>query len=216
MAVTALIERKFNFGTDEVTGLPEVYIFDAVISEGHAFNVAITENPVETGVSLADHAYNKPDILTMEVAVSDTPLLTDDAGTPSYKLATTWTNAGEGNVRRSVNAWELILNKAKSFAVFDVQTGLRLYQNMMFETGSVEQRKDSYGIMRAKIQLHQVTFATTATVLYPPRSTKAVTRKAASKIDKGKEEASGIDQENPTPDDALLIKWLAKLGIVVP
>ena len=195
MAVTALIERKFNFGTDEVTGLPEVYIFDAVISESHAFNVAITENPVETGESLADHAYNKPDILTMEVAVSDTPLIRDDAGTPSYKLATTWTNAGEGNVRRSVNAWDLILKKAKSFAVFDVQTGLRLYQNMMFETGSAEQRKDSYGILRANIQLHQVTFATNATVLYPPRATKAVTRKAAPKIDKGKEEAPESDED---------------------
>jgi hypothetical protein len=192
MATTAIIERidrKFDFGTDEVTGLPSIYVFDAVINEHHAFDVAITENPVETGVSLADHAYNKPDILTMEVAVSDTPLISDDSGTPSYKLATTWTEAGEGNVRRSINAWKFIIDRAKSFAIFDVQTGLRLYQNMMFENGSAEQAKDSCGVMRAKIQLHQVTFATTQTVLFSPRATKAVDRKAAPKVTKGKEEA---------------------------
>jgi hypothetical protein len=197
MGQVAIIERKWNFGTDEVTGLPEVYTFDATIREAHHFEITITENPVETGVSLADHAYAKPDTLEMEVAVSDTPLIRDDAGTPSYKLATTWTNAGEGNVRRSVNAWQLILDKAKSFAVFDLVTGLKSYTNMMFESGDAEQTKDSAGILRAKLKLRQVQFATTASVLYPPRGPKKTARAAAPEVDKGKAEApeAPVDQK---------------------
>ena len=195
MAQIATIQRGFNFGTDEVTGLPEVATFDAVIREGHRFEIAITDNPVETGVSLADHAYAKPDVLEMEVAVSDTPLLADAAGTPSYKLATTWTGAGAGNVRRSVNAWEYLVDKAKSFAVFDVVTGLKAYTNMMLETGEAEQTKDSAGVLRAKLRLRQVQFATTASVLYPPRGPKKTKRAAAPKMDRGKEESPDTTED---------------------
>jgi hypothetical protein len=209
MGQVAILERKWNFGTDEVTGLPEVYTFDATIRESHHFEIAITDNPVETGVSLADHAYAKPDTLEMEVAVSDTPLLRDDAGTPSYKLATTWTDAGEGNVRRSVNAWKLLNDKAKSFAVFDIVTGLKLYTNMMIESGDAEQTKDSAGVLRAKLKLRQVQFATTASVLYPPRGPKKTARAAAPKTDKGKSEAPIV--EPTAPDDSLLIKGLTAI-----
>jgi hypothetical protein len=211
MGQVAIIERKWNFGTDEVTGLPEVYTFDATIREAHNFEIAITDNPVETGVSLADHAYAKPDVLEMEVAVSDTPLIKDDAGTPAYKLATTWTNAGEGNVRRSVNAWQFLLDKAKSFAVFDVVTGLKSYTNMMLESGNAEQTKDSAGVLRAKLKLRQVQFATTASVLYPPRADKATTRKAAPKVDKGKGESPEIPNPPVTPEDSFLIKAINML-----
>ena len=211
MGQVAILQRQWNFGTDEVTGLPEVYTFDAIIREAHHFEIAITDNPVETGVSLADHAYAKPDTLEMEVAVSDTPLIRDDAGTPSYKLATTWTEAGEGNVRRSVNAWKFLNDKAKSFAVFDLVTGLKVYYNMMIESGDAEQTKDSAGVLRAKLKLRQVQFATTASVLYPPRADKAVARKAAPKDDKGKAEAPEVQNPPVTPDDSLMIKgieWL--------
>lgn len=194
MATTALINRtdygyrRLDFGTDVETG-PDVMIFDSVIRESHKFEIAITENPVETGVSMADHAYAKPDILTMEVRVSDTPMLRDDQGTPSEKLAYTqgWKFSGHG--WRSVYAWQEILRKAKSFAVFDVQTGLRLYTNMMFESGSAEQTKDTAGVLKATIQLHQVTFATTATVVYPPRAPGKPARKAAPVANGGKKEA---------------------------
>jgi hypothetical protein len=189
MARTFVVQRKFDFGTDEVTSLPEVAEFDSVLREGHSFEIAITENPVETGVSMADHAYAKPDMLEMEVAVSDTPLIADDAGTPSYQLATTWTGAGKGNVRRSVVCWEYLKDKAKAFAVFDVVTGLQVYTNMMIESGNAEQTKDSSGILRAKLRLHRVTFATTASVLYPPRGPKKTQRTAAAKVDKGRVEA---------------------------
>lgn len=190
MGQTALIRHYLDFGQDEVTGLPEVAMFDSDVSEDHGFEIAIVDDPVETGVSMTDHAYAKPRTLTMEVAVSDTPLLADDAGTPSYKLATTWTGAGSGNVRRSVNAWEYIDQKAHEFAVFDVQTGLKLYPSMMFEGASAKVTKDTAGCLRATIKLKQVTFATTASVIYPPRGPKKAKRAAAAPTDGGKKESA--------------------------
>jgi hypothetical protein len=213
MAQVALILRAFNFGTDEQTGLSEVAVFDSVIKESHHFEISITENPVETGVSMADHAYAKPDTLQMEVSVSDTPLLLDSSGTPAYQLAQAWTGAGSWNgngsgiTRRSVNAWAYLVEKAKSFAVFDVVTGLKTYINMMIASGDVEQTKDSAGVMRAKLQLRQVQFATTASVIYPPRGDKAKKHQAAPKNDAGKKDAPKVEPTEK-PEDSLLVKAL--------
>lgn len=203
MSQLALIQRKIAFAQD--TSLPAsgdaedvVMIFDATLSEHHDFEIAITENPVETGVSMADHAYAKPDRLTIEVAVSDTPMLAHQSGDPPgvYNVTDLAVSQGllySGSGRRSVSAWGYIKRAAKSFQVFTIQTGLELYQNMMFETGSAEQKVDSGGILKATINLHQVTFATTSTVVYPPRA-KPVKRKAAPPEKVGDQEA--IDAAN--------------------
>jgi len=186
---TAIIDRHFNFGNDPTTGIPDVLIFDSVISEKHRFSIEITKNPVETGVSLTDHAYVNQVPLTLEVAVSDTPFVVKDQYgnvVPFNPQAIYFTGP---NVRRTVNAWQAILDKAESFAVFDVQTGLRLYQNMMFKEGSAEQNVDSSGVLWATIQVVPVIFAQTATVVYPKRGPKKTKRQAAAPVDNGKKDA---------------------------
>jgi hypothetical protein len=220
MSQTAIIQRKITFSQDPgqpvTTGDVEdmVMIFDATISEQHAFTIAITDNPVETGVSMADHAYAKPDTLVMEVVVSDTPLLVPTASDPPgthgvIDLASSQGLLYAGNVRRSVKAWDKILQVAKSFQVFTVQTGLRAYTNMMFESGSAEQKVDSAGILRATINLRQVTFAGTATVIYPPRAPDKPKRKAKAPDDAGNKPA-----EEPTSAQAKPISiGAAALGV---
>jgi hypothetical protein len=193
MARTALIERVFSFGPDGA-GDDEVAIFDSTISEDHSFEIAIPDDPVETGVSLSDHAYAKPRPLRMEVAVSDAPLqergipVADEDGTPSVELAKLWTNGGD--TRRSVYAWGYIVDKAAKFAIFDVQTGLESYQNMMFVRGSASVTKDTAGCLRASLEMKQVTFASTVEVQYLHRPAQPKTKRAAAKkSDDGKKVA---------------------------
>ena len=201
MPQTAIIQRALTFQVDPDTGIQDVMIFDSTISEEHNFEVAITENPVETGVNMADHAYARPMRLTMEVVVTNTPLLVPNSDDPPGMRDVRSLAIYHGlqfmgpNELRTVNAWQAILAKANSFAVFDVQTGLILYPNMMLDTGSVKQKVDSAGIMRATISLHQVTFATTSTVVYPPRAPKKPKRQAAAPKDDG-------HQTPETPTDA--------------
>jgi hypothetical protein len=194
MPQTAIIDRHFDFGND-AAGAHEIVVFDSVLSEAHDFEIAIVDDPVETGVSLSDHAYRKPRKLQMEVAVSDTPLLSDGKGTPSAQLATTWTNGG--SVRRSVVAWNYIVDKANTFAIFDVQTGLELYQNMMFEAGSASTTKDTAGCLRATIKLKQITFATTQMVAYPPRGPKKTQRAGAESTEEGRKESEETTNKKP-------------------
>lgn len=189
MARTALIERTFSFGKNDA-GEDEVAIFDSTISEDHSFEIVIPDDPVETGVSLSDHAYAKPRSLRMEVAVSDTPLqergvpVYDRNNTPSVQLARLWTNGGD--TRRSVFAWQYLIDKANQFAIFDVQTGLELYQNMMFVKGSASVTKDTAGCLHASLEMKQVRFASTRETIYPPRGPRKTSRAGAPKVDVGK------------------------------
>ncbi len=207
MAVTAFITRdRDNAGALATLGY-DVLLFDSTIREAPAFQIAITENPVETGVSMADHAYAKPDTLTLEVIVSDTPLLGDSRGTPAIQLAEADGLAFMGpNERRSVNAWVAIMAAAKSFTVFTVQIGLGSYPNMMIEQGSTEQTVDSAGIMRATLQLKQVTFAGTSKVVYPPRAPKAA-NKAAPPVDAGKKTAEEAGDNETKAAASWLSQW---------
>lgn len=197
MAKTAII-RRFDFGMDPDTGHADVMIFDSVIREAHQFSIAITDEPVETGVSMTDHAYVKSVPLVLEVRVSDTPLMRPTAAEAEQGIISSFDLAvargmafvSDGDTTRTQNAWQAILDRAASFVVFDVQTGLKLYKNMMFETGSAEQKVDSANVLRATIQLKPVLFATTATVVYPPRGPKKTGRQAAPPADGGKKEGA--------------------------
>lgn len=186
MAQTAIIPRNLAFGKNDA-GEDEFAVFDSVISEDHSFEIALPDDPIETGGSVTDHAYVKPRQLQMEVAVSDAPLLYDGRGTPAVQLATTWSDGG--HTRRSVLAWQYILDKAFKFALFDVQTGLEFYQNMMFEAGSASTTRDTAGCLRATIKLKKMTFASSRMVEYPPRGPKKTKRAGAAKSDDGRKES---------------------------
>ncbi|MCL2829835.1 MAG: hypothetical protein FWD77_03735 [Betaproteobacteria bacterium] len=49
-------------------------VFDAVFEEVHTAELEVTDNPVETGVTVSDHAFMKPLKLSLSAGVSDTPL----------------------------------------------------------------------------------------------------------------------------------------------
>ena len=49
-------------------------LVDATINEEHQSSYDITDNPVEDGASITDHAQAKPMILTIDGVISDAPL----------------------------------------------------------------------------------------------------------------------------------------------
>lgn len=177
--------RRFITGKSEEDQDLEI-IFDAYFSEGHTRESVITDEPVETGVSLTDHQYSKPNLLTIEVGVTDTPLLTDKQGTPSNQLATTFSGLG----RRTVTAFQVLENLRLLGIVFDVQTGLELYANMMIQSIRVDQDlSEGDNALVATVVMKQVTFASTESVSYAPRAPKKAKKKKQT-VEKKSEEAS--------------------------
>jgi len=174
VAETSIILRRWRLSINP-DQTENALTFDAVIREAHTSELSVTDNPVETGVVLSDHAYMQPQRLTMEGAFSDTPMY--QAEQPGGGVGVIVGGAGikpaaDNGEKRSVNAWN-VLTQLQAMAVpFDVQTGLKLYKNMVILRLSAEQDKESAGALFFTADLREVMFATSQTVTYPARAPK--------------------------------------------
>lgn len=172
-------------------------VFDAVFEETHQSELVVTDNPVETGVVVSDHAYMSPLRLTLSAGVSDTPLNVP----PSDPFAS--------DASRSIKAYELLTQLQAKAEPFSVQTGLKLYDNMICTSIRTSQDKDTGNVLMFEADLREVIIVTTQTVKYPPRKPGATKRQAGAKKDKGEQQGS---QVSDTPKKQSLLK---KLGGVV-
>lgn len=155
-------------------------VFDAVFDETHEAELEVTDNPVETGIVVSDHAFMKPLKVSLSAGVTDTPLVvaTDD------QFAS---DAG-----RSRRAYELLTELQKRAEPFDLQTGLKLYENMICTSIRTSQDKDSSGALLFTAELREVIIVYTQVVKYPPRKPGATKRQASAKKDKGEQQGSEV------------------------
>lgn len=158
-------------------------VFDAVFEETHEADLEVTDNPVETGVVVSDHAFMKPLRVKISAGVSDTPLavVTDDPFA---------SDAG-----RSRRAFELLTELQKRAEPFDLQTGLKLYENMVCTSIRTSQDKDSSGALLFTAELREVIIVYTQVVTYPPRKPGATKRQAGPKKDKGEQQGKEVTEK---------------------
>lgn len=147
--------------------------FDATFREAHELSQTVTENPIETGVSIADHKYRNPRKVTITAGVSDTPL--DRPASDQFLTGSS----------RSQRALELLEELMLSIEPFDVQTGLRLYKNMVCTSVRAEQDAKTAHILFFTAELREVIIVSTQTVKYPPKKEGATARQGGSVKNKG-------------------------------
>lgn len=152
--------------------------FDAVFEETHESTLEVTDNPVETGVVVSDHAYMKPGKITLSAGVSDTPLV----------VGTTDVFASDSG--RAKRAFELLVELQAKAEPFDVQTGLKLYKNMICTSVRTSQDKDTSGALVFTADIREVLIVYTQVVKYPPRKAGATKRQAGAKKDKGEQQGT--------------------------
>lgn len=155
------------------------FVFDAVFEETHDADLEITDNPVETGVVVSDHAYMKPRRLKIIAGVSDTPLRETAADDPFA--------AGE---TRSKTAFELLEKLQAMAEPFSVQTGLKLYENMVVSSLRTTQDAGTANALVFVAELREIRIVTTQAVTYPPRKDKATAQQAGKKKEKGEKQGS--------------------------
>jgi hypothetical protein len=63
-----------------------IVLFDQTVSEGHEATAEVTEHPVEKGSNVADHVRQNPQNLTLEMFVTNTPIV--DLGRGSSRFGT--------------------------------------------------------------------------------------------------------------------------------
>lgn len=155
-------------------------VFDAVFEETHESDLEVTDNPVETGVVVSDHAYMKPLRVKISAGVSDSRL--NIFSSDPFSSA-----AG-----RSRRAFELLTELQKKAEPFDLQTGLKLYKNMICTSVRSSQDKDSSAALLFTAELREVIVVYTQVVQYPPRKAGATKRQAGPKKDKGEQQGTEV------------------------
>jgi hypothetical protein len=173
--------------------------FDAVIRESHSLKSTVTSHPVATGVSIADHMYDEPDRLSIDAAVSDIPSWSAlNSQNPDLD---DWASTSRS---RSQEAFYRLDQLRRRHEPFKVQTGLRLYRNMVITDLQTEQDKGTAAILSFKAELTEVKIVETRTVTYQPRKAGKTKRQADAVADAGK-------KESPKPkDEAAAIVMLEK------
>lgn len=199
-----------------------LFEFDTVLRESHTLEVTVAEDPVETGVEMADHAYVMADRLEVEIAIGDSWLgMRDpqnfsgavsqglDSGALASDLASVtnstkpdfgWLQGdGDGDATtRSQRAYDKLRNLAKSFAIVGVQTGLRYYPRLMVRSITTDSDKDNTALI-ARVTFSEPLFTSTETTDFPPRRAGKTTHQASKKANKGEQKGKAIDPlQNPS------------------
>lgn len=133
------------------------YFFDAFLRLDHSSKLKITEHPVEEGANIADHAYVEPQVLTIEIGMSD--------------VCTSFVNGQfEQKYTRSVSAFDTLKKLQSDRIPVTVHTRLKTYENMLIETITApDDYMTLYGL-RVTVGLREIIVVKTNTVALPNRT----------------------------------------------
>ena len=147
------LRKKRSIKGKDSKGNPKTIVLDAYIEEIHSNKLDVTENPVELGANITDHAIILPKEVQLTVAVSDTPVgfLAFDAAV--LNIANTF---NPDSKTRSQQAYAEILELQESRQFIDIQTGLKEYKNMLMIGFDVAQDKDTARTIEAVLTFKEV------------------------------------------------------------
>ncbi len=165
------------------------FVFDAIFSETHYSTLEVTENPVESGASITDHAYVKPYRVTVSAGISNTPL-----GPVSGQF-------GDG-AERARTAYQALLDLQATREPFDVQTGLKLYSDMVCTSIGTQQDPRTPEVLDFVAELRQIIIVTTEVVTYPARAAGSATNQAGKKNVQGEKQGRVVAKGGPKAADS--------------
>jgi hypothetical protein len=148
MALNIIFPAKSRAKFEGVANLE----LDASISESHSYTAEVTTNPVESGGEITDHVTIKPDQLTIEGFVTDTPVKIFEGIQDLLQQ-----KSGSGEVSKS--AYETLKLLFESKQPFTVVTGLTTYSDMVLKRLSIPRDRSTGQTLRFTAELQQVEFA---------------------------------------------------------
>ena len=142
------------------------YFFDGFMSVSHERKLTITQNPVETGAAIVDHAYVNPSSVTMQIMMSDV----HQSIIPGQFSDLTF---------RHTSAWAVLKQIQESRIPVDVFTKLGYYKNMLIEEISADDTKETFRALSATVKLTEIPVARVKTVKISKASQTTIDTKMA-------------------------------------
>lgn len=170
--ITGIVSAAIQLGVQAILVKPKRTIgpFEAHVTlrEVHTDTLEITDQPVEQGANISDHAFKRPSELEIECAWSNSPPARGFFA--GLGAAVTGTIAGvqsilSGNGLEQVRAtYAKLLALQASRIPFDVYTGKRLYRNMLIKELRTYSDPQTENLLRVDVRLREVIIARVTTV----------------------------------------------------
>ncbi len=127
-------------------------IAEVTVKEQGRDDLTITSHPVERGAAITDHAFKNPATLTIQ------------AGASAAFVAT------GGDLS---DFYDDLLAMQSSASPLDVQTGKRLYKNMLIKSLSVDTDPATENVIMFTAQLQEIILVDTLETTMPPNAKRA-------------------------------------------
>ena len=126
------------------------YVFDAYLRMNTRSSTTITQNPVENGSTISDHAYDNPTIFTFDIGMTDTA---------QGKVFGQF-----GFLDRSVNAYRLLDKWKKDKTLLTVNGKYGFYENVLIQDINTDDTYLTSNGLRAVVTLQQLNITSTQLV----------------------------------------------------
>lgn len=143
-------------------------VADITVEEEHQDELAITQHPVEKTADITDHAYPLPVTLTVRVGYSPAgPAPGSVLGALFSSISNIASIFGAGDPVPLQTIYDQYLQMQKGRQLLEVQTGKRLYENMLIRTISLVTDKDTENALFLTLGLQEIILVETTTVTVP-------------------------------------------------
>ena len=164
--------------------------FDAVMQETHGQRLQVTENPVETGVSISDHCYVEGATLSLVASIADIRMPSAAAGYDSPSGRSNYGYQRLCEIERQLARNEL--------QPFEIITSVKTYDHMVLTEISMTRDKTTPQLGRFNMNFREVITVDTARTTYV-REPGRVRRSASPTKDGGSQQpGTPTDQEAAT------------------
>lgn len=183
---------------------------DAVLSESHSADVRVTKNPVELGATISDHAIIEPKKLRIEATITNSPLGSAAIGQLIDTASNLFGSTNSENVTRSSTAYNALIEIMEQRQLIEVQTKLKLYENMMITSMPVIQTKNNSNSVDMVINLEELLITESEFIALPAEFLQAGTIRNQGRPvnDRGRQSVNTLD-DNVSKSVAKKIKdWL--------
>lgn len=151
MALPATIEALLLRNSRSITPQGgDAIIPDVVVFEQHEDEMVVTEHPVERGAPIADHAYKKPETLSVRFGWSDSSTLLNQAVSLSLL----------SGLNSITDVYEKLLEEMEKGTLFDVSTGKRRYTDMIITSLQVKTEEETETSLIVDITFQKVRLVT--------------------------------------------------------
>jgi len=138
-------------------------LVDGIISERTNVEVRVTQNPVESGVDISDHIITVPSTIILEGVVSDTPLgiaaftnTINNIGGAVDQVSGYFGASEPKGQTRSQQYYTQLVELLKKHEFITLQTKLKRYEFLVFQSIVVEQDKDTSRAVFFTANFHEV------------------------------------------------------------